>query len=183
MGSGGNKQAQPPSANPAIQQVGTPSLFETIANKRLQNFSNWQDAPGPHDIMDAPGIGDMADIYGTAESLAQQKRLSNPQMALSGGGSGDYANQLNALNTQQRYDARAAGLSHGLQSLKDEAYGLGGSAANMEFQRKQAMAGDMMAQENGYYGRQAMQPPLWQQIAGIAVGGAGAILPFFKKGK
>jgi hypothetical protein len=170
MGSGGNKTPAPPPANPAIQAVNTPSAFEKIAEERLKKFSDWENAAGPHDILDAPGMSDMLDIYGSADSLANQKRMSNPAVALSGGGSGDYAKQLDELGKQNRYDDRAAGLSHGLQSARSEAYGLGGSAAELEASRKQAYASDMLNQENAYYNRPKKQSP-WLTFAKIAAGG------------
>lgn len=170
MASGGNNQPAPPPANPAIQQVNVPTVFEQIAAKRLKAFTDWEDKAGPRDIMEAPGMNDMLDIYGSAESLANKKRLGNPAMALSGGGSGDYARQLDSLDSQNRYDERAAGLSHGLQSAKAEAYGLGGSAADLESNRKSQYASLMSNQENNYYNRPKPKP-LWQRIAGIALGG------------
>jgi hypothetical protein len=169
----GNNPPPPPSANPAIQAVNEKTAFEKAAEDRLNKFTTWENSAGPHDILDAPGMSDMVDIYGSAESLANQKRLSNPAVALSGGGSGDYAAQLDSLGKQNRYDDRAAGLSRGLQSAKAEAYGLGGSAAELESNRKQAYASDMLNQENAYYNRPRKQP-LWEKIAGIAIGGLGA---------
>lgn len=174
MGSG-KKDPKPPSANPAIQQINVPTAFEKIAADRLNKFNAWETQEGARDILDAPGMGDMLDIYGSAESLANQKRLSNPALALSGGGSGDYAKQLEKLDTQTRYNDRAAGLSRGLSSLKDEAYGLGGSAAQMETQRKQSYADALLQQEQQYYNRPKPKP-LWERIAGLAIGGAGALL-------
>lgn len=176
MSSGKKKPPPPPSANPAIQQVNTPTAFETIAANKLKKFSDWENQTGPRDILDAPGMGDMVDIYGSAESLANQRRLSNPAMALSGGGSGDYAKQLDALGKQDRYDQRAAGLSRGLQSLKSEAYGLGGSAAELETGRKGNYANLMLNQENAYYNR-PKKPSLWERIAGVAIGGLGSAAP------
>lgn len=170
----GNNPPPPPPANPAIQQINTPSAFEKIAEDRLKKFQGWEDAPGPHDITAAPGIGDIMDIYGSAESLAAKKRLGNPQTALSGGGSGDYAAQLDSQDKQNRYDDRAAGLSHGLTALKNEAYGLGGSAAELESNRKRTYADLMLNQENQYYNR-PKKPPLWQTIAGMALGGVSAL--------
>lgn len=173
MGSGGTKTPAPPSANPAIQMVNTPSAFEKIAEARLKKWTDWEDQTGPRDIMDAPGMGDMLDIYGSAEALADKRRLSNPAMALSGGGSGDYARQMDSLEKMERYDDRAAGLSRGLQSLKAEAYGLGGSAAELESSRKRDYANMMLNQENAYYNR-PKKTPLWEKIAGIAIGGLSA---------
>lgn len=173
MGSGGKRAPAPPPANPAIQQINTPTAFETIANQRLKAFTDWENKPGARDILEAPGIGDMVDIYGSAESLANQKRLGNPQMALSSGGSRDYAKQLDSLDTQNRYDERAAGLSRGVASLKNEAYGLGGSAADLESQRKNQYANAMLEQQSEYY-RRPKSVPLWQRIAGLAIGGVGA---------
>lgn len=166
----GNNPPPPPSANPAIQAVNEQSPFEKIAAAKLQKFSDWENSAGPHDIMQAPGMNDMLDIYGSADSLANQKKMSNPAMALSGGGSGDYAAQLDELGKQNRYDQRAEGLSHGLQSAKAEAYGLGGSAADLEANRKQAYASDMLNQENSYYNR-PRRPSPWMTALKIGLGG------------
>ena len=171
--SGGTKTPAPPSANPAIQAVNAPSAFEQIAEKRLKKWTDWEDQAGPRDIMDAPGMGDMLDIYGSAEALADKRRMGNPAMALSGGGSGDYANQLDSLEKMERHDDRAAGLSRGLQSLKSEAYGLGGSAAELESQRKRDYANLSLDQQERYYNR-PKKPSLWERIAGLAVGGLSA---------
>jgi hypothetical protein len=119
-------------------------------------------------------MGDLIDIYGTADVLGQKRKLSNPQMALSGGGSGDYANQLDSMNQMERYDQRAEGLSHGLQALKNEAYGMGGSAATIEADRKKSYADLMLNQQESYYNR-PKPVPLWQKLAGLAIGGAGAL--------
>lgn len=173
MASGGNKTPAPPSSTPAIQAVGQQSLYEKLAEAKLKKFSDWENAPGAHDILEAPGMSDMLDIYGSAESLANQDRLASPAHALSGAGSGDYAAQADELGKSQRYNERAAGLSHALQSTKDEAYGMGGSAAELEFRRKQAMAQDQISAESEYY-RRPQKKPLWERIAGLAIGGLGA---------
>ncbi len=171
--SGGRKDPKPPPANPAIQMVNVPSAYEQAVAKRFKTWTDWEDQTGPRDIMDAPGMDDMLDIYGSAEALADKRRMGNPAMALSGGGSGDYANQLDSLEKMERHDDRAAGLSRGLQSLKAEAYGLGGSAAELESGRKRSYADLMLNQENAYYQR-PKKKPLWQTIAGIALGGLSA---------
>lgn len=172
--SSGKQPPKPPEANPAIQQVNTPTLFETLANKKLQDWSDWENSAGPHDITQAPGMGDIEDIYGNADAMAAEKRLGgNPGQALSGGGSGDFQAQLAQLGQNQRYQARAEGLSHGLQSLKDQAYGYGGNAASLESARKTAYADDMLKQQEAYYNRPKPKP-LWERIAGLAIGGLGA---------
>ncbi len=175
MGSGGNKAPKPPDANPAIQAANVPSLWETIATDRLKKFTDWENSTGPKDITAAPGMDAMLDIYGSADSLANQKRLGNPMHALSGGGSGNYAAQVEELGKQNRYDDRAQGLSHGLQSLKAEAYGLGSSAAELESNRKQNYASNMLNQQAEYY-RRPKKTPLWQKIAGVALGGVRGLM-------
>jgi hypothetical protein len=178
MGSGGNSNPPPPpSANPAVQAVNAPSVFETMAQDKLKSWQNWENAPGAHDITAAPGMNDMLDIYGSADANQHKKQLSNPQMALSGGGSGDYANQINASKQMDQFDQRAEGLSHGYQSLKNEAYGLGGDAATIEAQRKQNYASDMLGQENAYYNR-PVRPSTFEKIANLAIKGAGAASMF-----
>jgi hypothetical protein len=150
-------------------------LFEKVAEARLKKYQDWEDAPGPHDIMQAPGMSDMLDIYGSAESLANKKKLGgNPAMALSEGGNANYATQLDEFNKQNRYDERAAGLSSGLQSTRAEAYGLGGSAAELEMNRKNAYAQGMMQNEQNYYNRPKKQNP-WLTALKIGVGGLSAI--------
>lgn len=169
----GNKDPKPPPANPAIQQVNTPTPAELYFNKRFGDWTNWESQTGPKDILDAPGMGDMLDIYGSADSLANQRRLGNPGMALSGGGSGDYARQVDSQTKQNMYDQRAEGLSHGLQGLKSEAYGLGGSAADLETNRKRSYADLMLDQQERYYNR-PKRPSMFERIAGLAIQGLGA---------
>lgn len=170
---GKNNPPQPPSANPAIQLVNVPTPYEARNTAKFVKYTDWENSPGPHDILQAPGMNDMLDIYGSADSLAAQDRLGNPGRALSAGGSGDYAAQLNELTRQNRYDQRAEGLSHGLQATKSEAYGLGASAADLESNRKNSYASLMSNQENQYYNRPKPRP-LWERIAGLAIGGANA---------
>lgn len=173
MGSNGKQQPAPVNPQPTINALKAPSLFETIATDRLQAFHDWEHAPG-RDIMAAPGMGDLVDIYGSADSIANERNLANPGRALSGGGSGDFQAQLDEQAANERYKTRAEGLSHGLTDLKAEAYGMGSDAAQMGEQRMATAAGLESGNYNGYWTREAQKVPLWQKIAGIVVGGVQA---------
>lgn len=176
MGSGGNKDPKPAAPTESIATLKHASIWEDIANQKASEMWAFEHDKGPKDILNAPGIGEVADIYGTAQSLEAQDRVGSPQVALSGGGSGDYAAQLEGQHKQQRYDTRAQGINQGYHDLKDQAYGMGQSAASLGLQRSQAAAGIESGNYNEWQRRQAAKVPLWQQIAGIAVGGASALL-------
>lgn len=170
----GPKPAVPPPAAPAIQQVNTPTAFETAQNDRFAKMNAFENAPGPHDITQAPGISDFEDIYGNADVMANEAKLGgNPGQALSGGGSGDYQAQLAELGKTTRWRDRARGLSDAYQGLRAQAMGAGSEAAQLQTARQNTYADDMLKQQEAYYNRPKPRP-LWERIAGIAIGGLGA---------
>jgi hypothetical protein len=166
----GKKDPPPPSPTPIIQAVNTPSAYEKIAEEKLNKWRSWENQTGPKDIMDAPGMGDIVDIYGNAEALAKSRRLSQPGFALSAGGNRDFQGQLSVLQNRQMLGDRAAGISRGLQGLKNEAYGLGGQAAELEAARKREYAQLSLANQQAYYNR-PQKKSTWEKVAGIAMGG------------
>lgn len=178
MASGGNNN------NPNIQTVqaastaiNTPSVFEKAAGEKFKKFNDWENSAGPHDITAAPGMGDLLDIYGSADSLQQQKRMDVPGKALSGGAAGGYQAQLDAGRQMQQYDERAAGLSHGLQSVKNEAYGMGGDAATLEAERKNNYYQSTLGSYDAYkrYHKSGWDKAM--DVAGLVIGGARAFKP------
>lgn len=174
MASGGNKEPKPIDPNPIIREVGHQSLYEQLAEKKLHDFNAWETGAGAHDILEAPGMDHALDIYGSAHSLEAQDQLSNPALALSGTGNRGLADQAEMLHKSQLYNDRAEGLHNAFNQAHDDAYGMGANAAELEFRRHNAEAGLAAGVANSYWQRQAQKKPLWERIAGLAIGGLGA---------
>lgn len=181
MASGGKKQpvagGQDKDVVAAAQGIKEKSQLQKMMEATAQRYFDWENSSGeyagkPKDVMQAPGMDANLDIYGTAERLAAEKRFT-PALALSGGGTGGYAEQLEAQNKMGRYDTRAAGLSQGLANTRAQAYGLSDQAIGNEMQQKQGYASALGGYNSGFYNR-PVQKPLWERIAGLAIGGLGA---------
>jgi hypothetical protein len=161
----------------AAEGIKEKSKLQTMAEQAAERYFNWTNSQGefagkPKDILQAPGMDEALDIYGTAERLAAEKRFT-PSVALSGQGSAGYAKQLASKAAMDRYDTRASGLNQALQNIKAQAYGLSDQAIGNEMQQKQAYA-NMLGQYNSNFYNRPQKPPLWQSIAGLAIGGLGA---------
>jgi hypothetical protein len=114
-------------------------------------------------------MSDYLDIYGYANDAAKQKQFT-PAQALAGPGSANYAKQVDAQQEMNRYNTRAGGLSQAFAGLKGEAYGQSADAIQNDLARKQAYSAALGNYNNNFYQR-PQKPPLWQQIAGVAMQG------------
>jgi hypothetical protein len=153
----------------AAQGIKEKSPLQQIMEQKAQNFFNWENAAGPKDILAAPGMDEALDIYGYADNAANEKRFT-PALALAGPGTSGYAQQLESQNKMNRYDTRAQGLNQAFANTRGQAYGLSDQAIGREMDQKQAYANALGNYNQSYYQR-PQKPPLWQQIAGVAMQG------------
>lgn len=180
MGSGGNKKTVQPDDNKtvaAIDAVNVKNPLQQSVDAKAQKFFDWDNSTGPKDVTEAPGFGDLVDIYGNAEAAQGQRRVGNPQAAFGSTANPNFSHQLEQQGAMDRYNVRASGLNQGLQGLKAQAYGLADQSINNDMQRRQTYASLLGQNSRDYYNR-PQKPSLWQQIAGVAIGGLQAAAPF-----
>ena len=170
--SSGKKTPPPPSATPAVQAVQEKTPFQLEMERRFKEMTDFNAKPG-RDILDAPGMSSYFDIYGTATDIEKSQRFANPMRALSGPASGNYQAQLDQLTKQKMYDTRARGLSDAFAGLQQQALGFGGTAAELDMNRRGQFADLMLQQQEAYYNR-PKKKPWWQTVGEIAVGGLTA---------
>lgn len=169
--SGGNKASStPPSAIPAVNAVNIPTAYEVAKGDAFKEFNAYRKKDGG-DILGAPGMNRAVDNYASADLIAAQQRLGVPSFALSGGGSGDYAKQVDVLQRRNLYNDRARGISQAYNDLEAQADGFGMNAAEMETRRRNSFADSMLRQEGQYYNRPAKQN--WFQKYAMPLIGAG----------
>ncbi len=161
----------------AAEGIKEKSALQKLMEERAQRFFDWDNGTGAYagqakDITKAPGMDAALDIYGTADRLAAEKRFT-PSVALSGQGSAGFARQQDAQQGMQRYDLRARALSDALAGSRAQAFGLADQSIGNEMQQKQGYANALGQYNSGVYNR-PQKPPLWQAIAGMAIGGMSA---------
>jgi hypothetical protein len=188
MGSGKAKKQEQQNdryVRTAINDVKTINPLEQRLNSRSMKFFDWQDGTGeyagkPRSILDAPGISDTLDLYGGAEQLANTERFGDGAVRLADPAAGSaYGTQMKQQKDMQLYDNRAAGVSNALGVLKAENTGQVGDLMNRDFARKNAVLGAESENRRDYYAR-PVKKPLWETIAGLAIGGATAASGFRK---
>jgi hypothetical protein len=180
MGKGTPKPVAPDVkiTNAALADVGKVDPLDEFKRAKAKNFFEWEGGTGaytgkPRNVMDAPGYGDLVDIYGSAAAMGAKQRIGSPQAAFSRGANPNFSRQLEAQNAMERYNTRAAGLSEGLTGLRNEAYGLANQSIATDAERRNSYANMLMKNQESFYNR-PKEKPLWERIAGLAVGGLGA---------
>jgi hypothetical protein len=173
MSSGNKKKENQYEGNvqTALQAANVPTAEETAQHEAAAKFRNWMATPG-QDILSAPGMNFATDIYGNANAMAAQSRVGDPRNAFTANLPG-FNNQLRQQMQENLYNTRAQGLSNAFSQAKAEALGQGDVAAQMEMQRKQQYAQGQQQFLTSWYNR-PQKPPLWQTIAGLAIGGLSA---------
>lgn len=157
--------AQEQRASAAIQNVSTVDPLDAAMREKAQKMLDWEKSTGANkNILDAPGISDQMDIYGNAQALADQEMMGSGAGQLANPVSGAYQTQVKELGRNQRYDARAAGLSDALQRLKAEALGLADTSIERDFRRKATTADLEQRQLGQYYNRYKKQNPWYQKV-------------------
>lgn len=167
--------------NQAITEVKTVDPLEAKLKARSQKFLDWEDGTGeyagkPRNILDAPGIGDALDIYGSAESLADTEQMGSGAMRLADPASGTtYGTQMKQLAASDRYNTRAAGLSNALGGIKADATGQIGGLLDRDFARKSTIAGLESSNRRDYYNRPQKQSLFDKLLNGARATAAAAM--------
>lgn len=170
--------------NQAIQNVTAPDPLEQAIRAKQQKIIDWENYAGPDkNILNAPGIGDYMDIYGSADQAAEDEMMGNGGLRLADPTSTAYSSQVKELGKNQRYDARAHGLSDAWQMLKGDAYNQSGQIIDRNLQRTMGAANLRLGNQAQLYSRYKKQNPWYQklwnaglqaaQVAAKAAGGGG----------
>jgi hypothetical protein len=171
--------AQEAKATQAIAAVAAPDPLEQKIREKQQRVIDWDAYQGgDKNILNAPGIGDYMDIYGSANQAAEAEQMGGGAIRLADPSSNAYAAQVKELGKNQRYDARAQGISDAWGMLKGDAYGQANNLIDRELQKKLGVAGLEQRQLGLLYNRYKKQNPWYQKLwnAGLQAGTVGGRL-------
>ena len=152
----------------AMSNYSADNPLQSAINKRAQARLDWGNSTAPKDVTTAPGFSDSLDIYGNAQNFANEQQHGGGAMRLADSNSG-YSDQLKSLNSFNRFNERAEGLSDAFQQNRAEALGLAQNSISASDAKKLNTANLAMTQENNYYQRPQKQS-FWTQMLGGALG-------------
>ncbi len=180
MASGG-KTTQPASyydnaANTAVANVATVSPVQQAIDKKAQTWLDWDAQTGPKDVTTAPGYSDELNIYGSADSLANQSQMGGGALNLADSNSG-YADQLKQLGSFERFNNRAEGLSDAMKANRAQALGLAQQSISASDAKKLASAQAALQNQSSYYNRPQKQG-FWSSLATAGLGAAGNAISY-----
>lgn len=166
-----NKKIDQPTVA-AIEQTKEKTPYQKYLDEQFQKWTDWDNQTGPKDITTAPGMSNYLDIYGNAGEAAAKERVGDPTHAFTANLPG-FNNQLQTQKKMDIYNTRAKGLHDAFEGSRAQGLGEGGTAADLDINRRNQYAQDMMGYNESYYHRPLQQNP-WMTAAQLAIGGLGA---------
>lgn len=158
-------------ADASIQAVqATP--VETKLNDLNLGFLN--DVDSGKDVRDITGMKPFLNLYDSATGQQAEDRHSNGIMELSNGGNPAQANALKQYYAYKRQQDAAGQVENAYnQTYQNNTGQLAPMLMNAANSRQMGKA-QLAQQQYQTYLNRPKQPALWEKIAGLAIGGAGA---------